>query len=158
GRIGLNGVSSNTFSGTLSAKGGDGNFYQGGAAGTIYLDTATRNNLVLGGGGHMSSLRLGSDGVNNYTFGNLTVQNWGLLGISGNATMNGTVGGAATINVLTSINIQSGGAIRADALGFISGGNSIGLYGPGTGGSSSASHGGAASGSLITYGSITNPI
>ncbi|MDD4986635.1 MAG: autotransporter-associated beta strand repeat-containing protein, partial [Dehalococcoidales bacterium] len=66
GRISLYNVTTDTFSGTLEAKGGTNTYNNCGArgyAGTICLSNTKRSNLVIGGTGNISSLRLGSDGT-----------------------------------------------------------------------------------------------
>ena len=113
----------------------------------------------MGGAGNLTSLRLGSDDSNSYTFGTITIQSGGTLEIDGNPSINSGNGGAATLNV-TSIDIQSGGTLKADSLGFPT------PQGPGkaTGTADGGSYGGLGGdyqsngGVGVTYGSITNPI
>lgn len=149
GRIGLGGVTTDTFTGTLQANQGiDGSAY----AGTIYLDAGRRNALVLGGAGNLASLRLGSDGTNDYTFGTITVNAGGTLQIGGNPLMNAPNGGAATVGA-QAVTVKGGGSLNADGQGFPI------FDGPGFGVSQQgASHGGLGAGSLrMTYGSLTSP-
>ena len=123
GRISLNGVTTDTFEGSLQANGGTitagGDDQTRGFAGTIYLNSAKRSSLTLGGAGNLSTLRLGSDDSNNYTFGSITIESGGTLEMSGNPNMNSGNGGAATINV-TALDVQSGGTLSANNLGFSS--------------------------------------
>ena len=155
GRISLNGVTTDNFTGTLQANGGGTTGAWDGFAGTIYLNSAKRTSLTLGGAGNLSSLTLGSDGTNNYTFGTITIQSGGTLTIGGNPAMNSGNGGAATLNV-TTLTVDSDGTLSANAQGFwayktasaTNYGGSYGGVGLWTSGASAAA----------TYGSFDNPI
>ena len=152
GRISLNGVTTDTFTGTLQAK--YGTTTTRGRSGTIYLNSTKRTSLTLGGGGNLSTLRLGSDDNNNYTFGTITIQNGGTLEIDGNPNMNSGNGGAAVINV-TTLDVQSGGTLTANQRGFHAN------AGPGTPGADNrgGTYGGEGTGNTVaTYGSLTNPL
>jgi hypothetical protein len=158
GRIGLNGVTTDNFSGSVEVKGGpNGDSAYPGYAGTIYFNAARRNQLVLGGGGNLSSLRLGSDDSNDYTFSEIVVQSGGLLEIDGNPTRTGANGSAATINV-GSMTVQSGGFVSAIGLGFkLQGGPGNWVGGSGNY-SIGGTHGGIGGYNVSnTYGSVTNP-
>ncbi len=150
GRISLHGVANDTFTGTLSVNGGGG--YQLGRAGTIFLSDARRAHLTLGGAGNLASLRLGTDGVNDYTFGTITIENNGVLGVDGHQLLNGGQGGAAILHC-DALDIKVGGVLSADGGGFSR------AQGPGAGSASSAgSHGGMGGDNLkTTYGSLTRP-
>jgi hypothetical protein len=131
--------------------------YARGFTGTIYFNAVKRANLVLGGAGNLASVRLGSDGTNNYTFTNIIIQNGGTLEIDSNPNLNDVggikYGGAATLNV-TNLDVQTGGLVSAATFGFTQG------KGPGAGGVNlPASYGGKGGGATgTTYGSIKNPI
>jgi len=72
------------MTGSLSVRGGISASGRNQAfAGTIYLNAARRANLVLGGTG-LTTLQLGSDDTNDYTFTNLHVLSGGVLEIDGN--------------------------------------------------------------------------
>lgn len=156
GRISFDGVTTDTFTGTLTATGGSGGGVKG-HAGTIYLNAAKRSNLTLGGGGNLTSLRLGSDDSNSYTFGTITIQSGGTLEIDSNPSLNSGSGGAAIINV-TTLDVQSGGVLSGEGLGFDSG------RGPGKGGGfDGGTYGGeggdnSSNGVGTTYGSIIDPV
>ncbi|MCA9058952.1 MAG: hypothetical protein KDA85_10640, partial [Planctomycetaceae bacterium] len=155
GRVSLGSVTTDTFSGTLQANGGlDGNETNSrGRAGTIYLSADRRANLKIGGAGNLQSLRLGSDGTNDYTLGNVTIVSGGVLEIDGNPSMNSGEGGAATLNI-TSLDVQSGGSISATGFGFDA------TRGPGAQTTRGGTYGSGGGGdnSTATYGSITDPI
>ena len=72
-----------------------------------------------------------------------------MLEIDGNPNMNSANGGAATINIQTTFDIQAGSTFSAKGLGFAFN------AGPGEpGGQFGASHGGAGFNSNKTYGSV----
>ncbi|MCK4918959.1 MAG: hypothetical protein KAS01_01080, partial [Candidatus Pacebacteria bacterium] len=160
GRLSLNGVTTDNFLGTLQANGG--NTATKGNTGTIYLNSTKRANLVLGGAGNLTSLRLGTDDTATaWTFGTITIQSGGILEIGGNPYLNSNNGGAATL-IITTLDVQSGGILSANGLGF-------GLReGPGKNTNASTydgvSYGGRGADYDVvgvsgpTYGSITNPI
>jgi hypothetical protein len=106
GRISLDGVATDNFTGTLQANGGA-NGIASAYPGTIYLNSGRRTALTLGGAGNLTSLTLGSDGTNDYTFGTVTIQSGGTLTIGGNPTVNSGEGSAATLNV-TDLTINLG--------------------------------------------------
>ncbi len=160
GRISLNGVGASSFNGTIQASGFQGSSH----AGTILLPPSqmgASGDLILGGAGNMSALRLGNDV--SYTFRSLTINGGGLLELDGNPNNGGTcngsncgTGGTLIISTLT----LNGGVLSADDLGF---NNSISIgtqSGPGNSGTSNipAIYGGLASGTkVLPYGSLTNP-
>ncbi|MBA3710268.1 MAG: hypothetical protein H0W83_15765, partial [Planctomycetes bacterium] len=157
GRISVNQVSFLSM-GTMEVNGGVGSGIYGGAytgtkayAGTIYFDANTRAHLDV-----VNHLRLGSDDTNGYGFGDVVIHNGGVLEIDGNPNRNGFAqgfGGAATLLVST-LNIEAGGALRADGFGFTFwDGFGSGRYAVG------GSYGGEAGASEPndTYGSITDP-
>ena len=157
GRISLNSVTTDSFLGSLQANGGSTGVR--GNAGTIYFNSTKRANLVLGGSGNLTSLRLGTDDTATaYTFGTIIIQSGGTLEIDGNPSLNSNNGGASTLNI-TTLDIQSGGILSADSLGFTL------KAGPGTSTSTTdgGSYGGRGGDYLsddtigVTYGSITNP-
>ncbi|HVW66654.1 MAG TPA: LamG-like jellyroll fold domain-containing protein [Candidatus Peribacteraceae bacterium] len=153
GRISLANVTTDAFKGTLQAKGGSNGF-----AGTIYLNSADRTSLTIGGTGHLRSLRLGSDGTNNYTFGDVIIQSGGTLEMDGNPSMHSNQGGAATLNA-TNVTVQTGGLLSANNLGFRDsavnsgpGGGIAPYYGGGTYGGSGGAN------PTSSYGSLVNPL
>jgi len=151
GRISLAGVSSDKFIGIIKAEGTK--LASVGFAGTIYLNSAKRSNLTIGGSGNLSSLRLGSDDTNNYTLGQIIIKSGGLLEIGGNPILNANEGGAATI-FANDIDIQTGGKLSADGLGFKGGPG-----GPGSQSNTGGTYGGqGGANTTSTYGSFTNPI
>ncbi|MBA3709901.1 MAG: Ig-like domain-containing protein, partial [Planctomycetes bacterium] len=163
GRVSLNGVTTDTFTGTLQADGGIGSGIYGGSylgtkayAGTIYLNAAKRAHLEIGGSGNLAHLRLGTDDANDYTFGDVIVHSGGVLEVDGHVNRNGFAqgfGGAATLNVAT-LTVDSGGYLQADGLGFTFwDGFGSGRYAVG------GSYGGQAGATdpNDTYGSITDP-
>ena len=117
GRISLNGVTTDNFTGTLQVNGGS----SGGKTGTIYLNSTKRTNLVLGGSGNLASLKLGSDDTNNYIFTNLTVNSGGSLEVDSNPNMNSGAGGYATLTVSTSIDVNSGSTLTFSTAGATAG-------------------------------------
>ena len=152
GRISLNGVTTDNFTGILQANGGSTAYPA--YAGTIYLNPTKRTSSWTITNGQ--TYRLGSDDLNNYTFGAITIQSGGTLEIDGNPGLNSGNGGAATLNI-ASIDVQSGGTLSATGLGFRS------ATGPGTtgwpGGCSYGGKGGLVSSQQgLVYGSLTNPI
>ena len=156
GRISLNGVTNDTFTGSLTANGGEVVSQDDvrGFAGTIYLNSQKRTTLTLGGSGNLTSLKLGSDDSNNYTFGTLTIASGGTLEIDGNPNMNSGNGGAVTINVTGSLDVQSGGYISANGLGF----DEERGTGAGTTNEGGTYGGEGEDNTDATYGSLNNPI
>ena len=148
GRISFSGVENDNFTGEINANGS----YVGDShAGTIYLSPEKRSSWTITSG---QTYRLGSDGTNNYTFNNITIENGGVLEIDSDPLMNSGSGGTATINA-SNVTIDTGGIFRADGLGFENG------EGPGAGndGMKGGTYGGRGYGnSDATYGSIDNPI
>ncbi|MCK5242460.1 hypothetical protein KAR34_08410 [bacterium] len=147
GRIAINVSGEDIFSGTIAANGGDDidNYYRG-RTGTIWLSQSQRENLILGGIGHMKKLRLGSDDSCNYTFENITILDGGVLEIDGNMKRS-EFGSAAKINLTGDLHIASGGEINANYLGA--------RYEEHI----STSYGGQGANSLSpTYGDMENPI
>lgn len=162
GRISLNGVTTDNFAGLVQVNGGTGSTATDshpGRAGTIYFNSGKRTSLTLGGAGNLRSVRLGSDGTNDYTFGTITILSGGTLEMDSKPTMNSNNGGAATLNV-TTLDIRANGVLKADGLGFSH------FMGPGAGAvlGEGANHGGygstqdnGANTLASIYGSLTDP-
>ncbi|OQB06345.1 MAG: Fibronectin type III domain protein [bacterium ADurb.Bin212] len=147
GRISFAGVEKDSYSGIINANGSDA---EDSRAGTIYLSPDKRANWTISNG---QIYRLGSDGVNNYNFGNITIQSGGILELDSNPLMNDSGGGAATLYA-NNITIDEGGILKADGLGISSGGP-----GEGSGGMVGGTYGGKGYGNIKSgYGSIENPI
>ena len=148
GRISLDGVTTDSFSGNLQVLGGGNGTARSGFAGTLYLNAAKRTSWTIASG---QTYRLGSDGTNNYSFDSLTISSGGTLEIDGNPNMNSGNGGSATLTV-TTLDVQ--GTLSANDLGFRT------LYGPGFLQNAGGTYGGegGAGASVSTYGSIRNPV
>jgi hypothetical protein len=148
GRISFAGVENDSYSGEINVNSSD---IGKGQSGTIYLSPDKRTSWTIANG---QTYRLGTDGTNDYTFGDIIIQNGGILEIDGDPTLNDGYGGAATISA-SNITINEGGALKADGLGFTGetgpGGASSGIVG--------GTYGGKGYGSTAAnYGSIDNPI
>jgi hypothetical protein len=154
GRISLARVGVISFTGTLQANGGNGSeSWARGYAGTIAFPPDY--DLVIGGAGHMQSLRLGSDDNNAYKFNSLVVNDGGLLEVDGHPFRNSGYGGAAAIEA-GSVHVCTGGVLSASGLGFphalgAPGNRSIGTIDGGA-------YGGAGGNNGRTYGSVINPV
>ena len=172
GRLAFSVSGTDTFSGTLDVSGGVGTGRPG-YAGTIYLSQQKRDNLILGGTGNMTSLRLGTDhtmgpnGPTNYTFGAVLINDGGMLEVDGNRYINDVSGvdyGSSAVLNMNSLTVESGGFLSTKGRGFYvqtgpggaSGNADGGSYG-GLGGDYDGS-GGAPGGVGPTYGGITNPV
>jgi len=161
GRIDFSGITNFSFNGDVSVAGGDGGgstIGERGYGGTI--DFPTNLDLTVGGTG-ISTLHMGYDGSNSYTFETITVRSGGVLQVDGDPTVNGTTGGGVTITA-TTITVESGGHINADRLGFDSfEGPQPGVFGDRAGGGGYGGKGGESDNNIAgggTYGSITSPI
>jgi hypothetical protein len=181
GRIAIFGYTNYAFSGTMTAYGGAGSNW--GGAGTIYRNAAgpVLGSILVDNGGHISTgtnTVITPAQINPANFGNgdLTIVNGGLVYLSaGSLTFlsNLVVGANGTLTtpqgqtnldlvVLGNLNVQTGGVIAVDGLGFPAN------FGPGSGTSSNyigsgAGYGGRGGASSMspggpTYGSTLHPV
>jgi hypothetical protein len=125
GRIAITSLTSNLFTGTMSARGGAG--ANVGGAGTIYINRGQVATLIVDNGGARGANTPLS--LSGFSLGDLTI------GPGGSAVISNQIGCAsllissnaalvtpqATFNVASNVTIQAGGAIVLDGLGFAAG-------------------------------------
>lgn len=115
GRISLVDVQTFAFSGTLQARGRAGSWTYGrGYNGTIAFPSGFDLTLSTNG---LRSLGLGSDGVYDYRFGNIVIEEGAELWIDGHPNLAGGAGSAARLYA-SNLVIRAGGRLHADACGF----------------------------------------
>lgn len=175
GRIAFHGVANDTFIGQILVTPGGTLEGMDGRSGTIWLSEPRRQNFYVGDGG-IASLQLGSDGINDYTFGSVVIGPNGRLVIDsytrtvilGNAGATAAVGRVASL-LLDTLDVQTTGTLTAKGNGFIDMYTkwSYPAWGPGFAWDAShgASHGGmGGSGGVLAgalappYGAITRPV
>ena len=143
---------SSSFTGSMSAKGGNG--FQAGGAGTVYVKnifSSTPNLLVDNGGLSGTNTVLDLNSLSNLTVTggavlkpnspaqNVTVTT---LTIGTNSTLLTPAGGLSlTLNIIGTANIAGGGSISGDGQGSL-GGSGIGFGQTATGGSGGGGHAG----------------
>ena len=119
GRIGLGAITTISFEGDVTTAGGEqggSGTAERGSGGTI--DWPANSDLTIGGAGNFNSVTMGYDGSNSYNFDALTINTGGVLTVDGDPTVNAGAGGGVTITA-TTVAIETGGLMNANALGFV---------------------------------------